>query len=281
VGLNRARQCRLRDIGNHDGESVSPRSDAWPNLDLAVASYSLFPEWNETLPKDFESEIVYGLMLVSHEQRADRVARMTGAHVAVVGNRGVLAATERIKRSGVRVKGECTEGGLEDSHLEEQSAPLRLSSLLSDTKGDYMIDYSGEPVHECDSKRIAKASLGILGGALRFTLGLSRAPVVRVFHGVRPYAPGSLPILGEPPAPRGFLAACGLGDERVALGRWAYSSLLVRSSIKRAELRSPSAQEGSRSWRSNIQWRMKTTTQHTHLQQEGTCQGMLFHLRMS
>jgi len=311
-----------------------------PTMDLALASYSLYREWSETLPSDFEFEIVSSLMLIGDDhaldwarervtiqreaglnvefidarrlaevddtvagdipgavycppsarlnpfllcntlaQSAERlgarfyrhtevtdvlvahgaiagvaagkktigcdlvvnaagvdsgcIARMAGAHIPIVGNRGVLAVTERFKDPGIRVKGECTEGGLKDTPQDALDARYDVHLVFSQTQsGNCLIGRSGEPLHECSAKGIAEAAFTILRRAQRFIPGISRIPLIRVFHGVRPYSPDSLPILGEMTSPRRLFAACGFGDKGFALGA-AGAQLVVDAIINR------------------------------------------------
>jgi glycine/D-amino acid oxidase-like deaminating enzyme len=164
---------------------------------------------------------------------ADQIAFIGGTYIPVVRSRGVLIVTERVPYlGGVEVKGECTEGASGRTKVkctEGGSGSLDLNSLRS--RYDIHMVYSQTATGNCligrseaidedgeSRKSDLEAAIGISQRAVRFIPSLSQISVIRTFTGVRPFSPDGMPILGEVKEPRGFVAACGFGDNGFITG---------------------------------------------------------------
>ena len=81
-----------------------------------------------------KTRIACGMVVDAAGPDADRVAGMACTHISIVGNRGVLAVTERIKEFGIRAKGKYAKGGLEDAYADELSTRNAAHLVFSQTQ---------------------------------------------------------------------------------------------------------------------------------------------------
>lgn len=160
---------------------------------------------------------------------ADRVGRMAGVPVSIVRDHGCVVVSERIPYLGIRIKGECTEGGDGVDHGDELDRRNNIHMVFSQTaSGNCLIGRSGIREDRFSEGGALEAATGILRRARRFVPAVSGLSAIRVFHGVRPFSHDGLPILGPVGEPKGFFAACGFGDRGFALGA-AGAQLVARS----------------------------------------------------
>jgi len=170
---------------------------------------------------------------------ADRVGRMVGVPVSIVRDYGCVVVSERIPPLGIRIKGECTEGGHEADQRDELDRRNNIHMVFSQTaSGNCLIGRSGIREGGFSKGGALEAATGILRRARRFVPAVSGLSAIRVFHGVRPFSHDGLPVLGPVGEPDGFFVACGFGDRGFALG--AAGARLVARSI--------TGKEGEISW---------------------------------
>lgn len=173
--------------------------------------------------------ITCGAVVDAAGAEADRVGQMASVPIHIVRDHGCIVVSERLPYLGIRIKGECTEGGGGEDHRDELARRNNIHMVFSQTSsGNCLVGRSGVRCDRLSGSSTLEAAVGILRRAGRFIPALSGLSAIRVFHGVRPYSQDGLPLLGEVGEPQGFYAACGFGDRGFALGA-AGARLVARS----------------------------------------------------